>query len=78
MTPPRCPGQDTRYWRPEDIFEVPCPTCGHRIEFFKDDPALNCRSCGQRVTNPKIDPGCASWCELAADCLGQEPEPQGG
>jgi len=26
-----CPGQDTRFWRPGDIFEVPCRRCGKRI-----------------------------------------------
>jgi endogenous inhibitor of DNA gyrase (YacG/DUF329 family) len=70
MTRPRCPGQDSRYWTPEDIFEVPCPGCGHQIEFFKDDPALACRRCGHEVANPRIDPGCANWCDLAPECLG--------
>ena len=23
-----CPGQDQRYWKPEDIFDVLCPRCG--------------------------------------------------
>jgi len=66
----RCPGQDQRYWKPEDIFEVPCTGCGHPIEFFKDEPKLKCRKCGSIVDNPKIDMGCAEWCQYAEQCLG--------
>ncbi len=66
----RCPGQDQRYWKPDDIFEVPCTSCGHPIEFFKDEPKLKCRNCGSFVENPKIDMGCAEWCQYAEQCLG--------
>ncbi len=66
----RCPGQDQRFWKPEDIFEVECPGCGKAVEFFKDEPKLKCRSCGQIVVNPKIDLGCAEWCQYAEQCLG--------
>jgi len=66
----RCPGQDQRFWKPEDIFEVQCPGCGKAVEFFKDEPKLKCRSCGQIVVNPKIDLGCAEWCQYAEQCLG--------
>jgi putative nucleotidyltransferase with HDIG domain len=66
----RCPGQDQRFWKPEDIFEVKCPGCGGFVEFFKDEPKLKCRKCGQSVTNPKIDLGCAEWCQYAEQCLG--------
>ena len=66
----RCPGQDQRFWKPEDIFEVQCSGCGRAIEFFKDEPKLKCRSCGQIVINPKIDLGCAEWCQYAEQCLG--------
>jgi putative nucleotidyltransferase with HDIG domain len=66
----RCPGQDQRFWKPEDIFEVQCSECGKAIEFFKDEPKLKCRSCGQTVVNPKIDLGCAQWCQYAEQCLG--------
>lgn len=27
----KCPGQDMRYWKPGDIFDVSCPHCGKRI-----------------------------------------------
>ena len=33
----KCPGQDSRYWSGEDVFETKCPHCGHSVEFFKDD-----------------------------------------
>jgi len=66
----RCPGQDQRFWKPEDIFEVQCPRCGGTVEFFKDEPKLKCRNCGQMVVNPKIDLGCAEWCQYAEQCLG--------
>ena len=66
----RCPGQDQRYWKPGDIFEVKCSECGRAVEFFKDEPKLRCRGCGQMVENPKIDLGCAKWCQYAEQCLG--------
>jgi len=49
---------------------VKCPHCGQPIEFFKDEPKLKCRKCGQLVINPKIDLGCAQWCQYAQQCLG--------
>jgi len=66
----RCPGQDQRYWKPEDIFEVQCPGCNNKMEFFKDEPKLKCRKCGRTVLNPKINLGCAKWCKYAQQCLG--------
>jgi len=65
----RCPGQDQRFWKPEDIFEVNCPGCNKPVEFFKDEPKLKCRNCGQVVVNPKIDLGCTQWCKYAEQCL---------
>jgi len=65
----RCPGQDQRFWKPEDIFDVNCPGCNKPVEFFKDEPKLKCRNCGQVVVNPKIDLGCAQWCQYAEQCL---------
>lgn len=69
----RCPGQDTRYWKPGAIFETECPNCGHRIEFFKDESTRKCKSCGHRVVNPKMDFGCAAYCKFAEQCLGELP-----
>ncbi len=69
----KCPGQDMRYWKPGDIFDISCPQCGKRIEFFKDDVRRRCKSCGTQVTNPKIDFGCAEWCAYAEQCVGKLP-----
>lgn len=68
----KCPGQDSMFWRPGDIFEEPCPFCGQPIEFWKDDIRVKCPHCGQIVTNPRFSPGCAAWCSYAANCLGEE------
>lgn len=69
----KCPGQDSRYWKAGHIFETACPKCGHMIEFFKDDPSRKCKDCGQRIMNPNMDFGCASYCEYAEQCLGSLP-----
>ncbi len=75
----KCPGQDTRYWKAEDIHEEECPYCGNMMEFFKTDVRLRCRNCGNKVANPRFDLGCAEWCSFAEYCVGQvkkgyEPE----
>jgi len=69
----QCPGQDSRYWSGEDVFETRCPKCGHSIEFFKDDSQRACKKCGHRLLNPKLDFGCASYCPYADQCLGSLP-----
>jgi len=69
----KCPGQDTRYWKSGDIFEEKCPGCGQFLEFFKDDSSRKCKNCGKRVLNPKIDFGCAAYCEHADQCLKELP-----
>lgn len=74
----RCPGQDTRYWKPGDIFEVPCPVCGKPVEFFRDEGARRCPSCGFKFKNPKIDLACAEWCPQAEQCLAGIPGVEGG
>lgn len=74
----RCPGQDQRFWKPEDIFEVKCPGCGGPIEFFKDEPKLKCRECARVVVNPKIDLGCAEWCQYAEQCVGVSAAKEAG
>ncbi len=65
-----CPGQDRRFWKPDDIFEAECPSCGSQIEFWKDDVSRMCQECGHKTVNPKFDPGCAQWCPYAEECLG--------
>jgi hypothetical protein len=69
----RCPGQDSRYWKPGAIFDVPCPHCGQKLEFFKDESTRRCRKCGNRVVNPRMDFGCAAYCKYAEQCLGELP-----
>ena len=73
---PRCPGQDMRYWIPDDIFYVCCPYCNNEIEFWKDEPFRLCRSCQKEVRNPRIDLGCAKWCKFADQCLGKSVNEQ--
>ncbi|NLP11274.1 hypothetical protein GX408_12840 [bacterium] len=75
MSTLRCPGQDQRFWKPEDIYEVTCPFCGNDIEFWKDDPTRTCDQCGKTVRNPKIDLGCVKWCPHAQECLGILKQP---
>jgi len=67
----KCPGQDMRYWKPGDIFEVDCPHCGKLIEFFKDEATRRCRTCKNLVVNPRMNFGCAAYCQYAAQCLGE-------
>ncbi len=69
----KCPGQDTRYWKEGDIYEEKCPECGNIIEFFKDDSKRRCRKCGTKVLNPRIDFGCATYCQYAEQCLKELP-----
>lgn len=71
----QCPGQDSRYWSGEDVFEVKCPKCGQTMEFFKDDSQRKCRNCGSKLLNPRIDFGCAAYCPHAEQCIGSmQPE----
>lgn len=58
-----------RFWKPGDIFETRCPKCGGEVEFFKDEVRRKC-GCGHEIVNPKMDLGCAIWCQYAEQCLG--------
>ena len=69
----RCPGQDSRYWKHDAIFDSKCPECGTEIEFFKDQTTCKCKGCGKQVVNPKMDFGCASYCQYAEQCMGELP-----
>lgn len=68
-----CPGQNSQYWKPEDIFEIACAHCGQAVEFFKTDGTRRCAYCGNRLVNPKVSLGCARWCKQAKECLGYDP-----
>jgi len=70
----KCPGQDMKYWKDDAIFEANCPKCGKAIEFYKDDTTRKCRHCDHRLVNPKMDFGCASYCQFAEQCMGTMPE----
>jgi len=63
-----CPGKDRSTWTADDIFEVPCSSCGTALEFFKDDARRYCPKCGTCVPNPELDIGCAAWCAAAEKC----------
>lgn len=69
----KCPGQDTQFWDANAIFEAPCPKCNAHVEFFKDDTTRKCGQCGHRFVNPKMDFGCAAYCDFAEQCLGDLP-----
>lgn len=64
----RCPGQNTMFWKPGDIYEVKCPNCGRPVEFWKDDAKRTC-TCGHRFLNPRRDIGCLEWCRYAEKCM---------
>jgi hypothetical protein len=66
----KCPGQDTRYWKPGDIFDVDCPHCGNKVEFFKDEATRQCVRCKNKIVNPRMNFGCAGYCQFAEQCLG--------
>lgn len=69
----KCPGQDSRYWKPTSIFEVDCPECKGKVEFFKDDTTRRCPHCGHQFVNPHMDFGCAAYCKFAEQCIGSMP-----
>jgi hypothetical protein len=70
----KCPGQDMKYWKDDAIFDANCPKCGNSIEFYKDDTTRKCSNCDYRFVNPKMDFGCASYCQFAEQCMGTLPE----
>jgi len=79
MAPMRCPGGDMRFWKFDDVAEHPCPHCGQRVEFWKDDLRRLCPHCKKPVRNPDVRLGCAEWCRYAGECEAfrdSAPEPQ--
>jgi DNA-directed RNA polymerase subunit RPC12/RpoP len=69
----KCPGQDMKYWKADAIYEVDCPKCSSKVEFYKDDTNRKCPRCGHRFVNPQLDFGCAAYCRFAEQCLGTLP-----
>ncbi|MEW5735750.1 MAG: HD domain-containing protein [Thermodesulfobacteriota bacterium] len=78
MSKTLCPGQSTMFWTDRDVFEIPCGSCGADVEFFRDDAKRRCGKCGNIVYNPKLNLGCATWCEHAKECLGYDPKEKYG
>jgi hypothetical protein len=73
----KCPGQDLGQKKIEEVVcNLPCPFCGRDVEFFFDDRARKCSSCGTMVSKSDIqilkDFGCADWCDAAEKCIGTE------
>jgi len=64
----KCPGRDMARRKPQDLFDVSCPFCGARVEFFKDDASRRCPACGRAFSTPRLEPGCAEWCRHAELC----------
>lgn len=69
MIGPKCPGQDPMFMKAGAIAEAPCPACGHRVEFWPDEPMRKCPECGRRFANPEDSMKCLSWCRYAAQCM---------
>jgi DNA-directed RNA polymerase subunit RPC12/RpoP len=72
-----CPGQNPAYLKDFKTNIVPCPRCGHEIEFFSDERKVKCPRCHTNVfkVNPQIikykdgklafsgeDESCLDWC----------------
>jgi predicted Zn-ribbon and HTH transcriptional regulator len=64
----RCPGQDDRDIKVEDIA---CPDCGYRIEIFSDEVKVNCPKCKSLACRERL-PSCIDWCRFARECIGEE------
>lgn len=77
-----CPGQDTAYLKDFNTNIMPCPKCGHEIEFFSGERKVRCTKCHNNVfnLNPDIinykngslnfEPGersCIDWCSGCLD-----------
>jgi len=69
MIPLRCPGQDPRFLKAQDIAEMQCPDCGRTVEFWPDELLRKCPGCSRRLANPENSMKCLAWCRYAAQCL---------
>ncbi len=72
-----CPGQNPAFLKDFKTNIVPCPKCGHEIEFFADERKVKCLKCHTSVfkVNPQVidykegkltfsgvDKSCLDWC----------------
>jgi len=71
MSGAKCPGQDSRFLKPQDIAEAECQSCGRTVEFWPDEAVCRCSRCGQRMANPHLNLRCLEWCAHAEACLEQ-------
>lgn len=81
MNSMKCPGQDPRFMKVQDVAEAPCPECGHVVEFWPDELMRRCPGCGNRFANPENSLKCLEWCRYAAQCMAAlrgEEDPWGG
>ena len=77
-----CPGQNAAYLKDFNTNVVPCPRCGHEIEFFSDERKVKCSKCHSNVfkINPQIidyrngkiiffdsEKSCLDWCGACLD-----------
>jgi len=72
-----CPGQNTAFLKDFKTNIVPCPRCGHEVEFFADERKVKCPRCKANIfrVNPQVikydngkltfsgtDKSCLDWC----------------
>ncbi|MES0342103.1 MAG: hypothetical protein ABUK08_07300 [Candidatus Humimicrobiaceae bacterium] len=72
-----CPGQNTAFLKDFKTSIVPCPKCGHEVEFFVDERKVKCPKCHNSIfkVNPQVikyengklafsgtDKSCLDWC----------------
>ncbi|MBF0432643.1 MAG: hypothetical protein HQK83_15265 [Fibrobacteria bacterium] len=70
MSQKQCPGMNPSFWKPKDVDEHKCPSCGNTVEFWKDDVKRVCHKCKKVIFNPKLGNLCLSYCDKAEDCIG--------
>ena len=63
----KCPGQDDRNIKAEDIH---CPECGFMMEIFSDEIKARCPKCKAVVLRQRL-PSCIEWCKAARECIGE-------
>jgi hypothetical protein len=61
----RCPGQDTRNLR---IEQLRCPKCGYQAEIFSDEIKVKCVKCGNLICRQRL-PSCVDWCKFSRECV---------
>ena len=55
----KCPGQNPAFLKNFNTNIVPCPRCGHEVEFFADEKKVKCPGCKSSVF--KVDAGAISY-----------------